>query len=382
MVGAYYTREKGLIDQRFNGVAIDSGQIFSDPVLRDLGLTELTSHYREIAGFANLTWHITDRFDITGGGRLSENKQDVTQITGGNPLLVGAGGALPEIESKESVFTWQVSPRFEINDATAVYARAAKGYRPGGPNVLPPAAGPDVPRSYDADTIISYELGLKTDITRGVSLDLALFHLDWKDIQLFTVIDNFGVNANGGSADSTGFEGTLQVRPMQGLNLAFNMSLIDAELSADTPPFVGGFDGDKLPWVPKTTFSANADYEWDLTGSTVAFVGATAAYTGKQKGNFEAGEVVGVDPATGEFIFEFSPQRDIPDYATLDLRAGVEFGQFTLEAFVRNLTNSRGITSLTEISDQLTGANPLPGGALRASFLQPRTVGLTFGAEF
>jgi outer membrane receptor protein involved in Fe transport len=341
----------------------------------------IESRYREIAGFANVTWHNTDRFDITAGGRLSENKQKATQVTSGNPLLVGAGGALPAIESKESVFTWSVSPRFELNDSTAIYARAAKGYRPGGPNILPPSAGPDVPRSYDADTITSYELGLKTDLSRRVSLDLSVYHLQWKDIQLFTVIDNFGLNANGGSAESTGFEGTLQLRPVRGLSLAFNASLIDAELTADTPPFVGGFDGDNLPWVPKSAFSATADYEWNLTGSAVAFVGATAAYTGKQHANFEAGEVVGIGP-DGEFIFVFTPQRRIPDYATLDLRAGVEFGRFTVEAFVRNLTNSRGITSLGEVSDELTGANPLPGGALRASFLQPRTVGLTLGAEF
>ena len=66
-----------------------------------------------------------------------------------------------------------------------------------------------MPRSYDADTITSYEVGLKTDVGRRLSLDLAAFHLNWKDIQLFTVIDNFGLNANGGKAVSNGIEGTL-----------------------------------------------------------------------------------------------------------------------------------------------------------------------------
>lgn len=381
LVGAYYTKERGTIDQDLIGVSLTTGQPFANPVLRDLATAVVNSRFREIAGFANVTWHVTDRFDISAGGRLSQNKQSAQQSTAGNPLLVGAGGVLPAIASKEDVFTYSLSPRYELSDTTAIYARVAKGYRPGGPNILPPNAGPNVPRTYDADTITSYEIGLKSDISRMLSFDLAVYHLNWRDIQLFTVIDNFGLNANGGSAESTGFEGTVNYRPMRGLNLSAHAALIDAKLTADTPPFVGGFRGDWLPWVPRATFSLNGDYEWQLTGTSIAFVGATLAYTGKQRANFEAGEVVGVD-GDGEFIFEFTPQRRVPDYATLNLRAGAQLGRFTLEAFARNVTNSRGITSLTEITDALTGGNPLANNAIRASFIQPRTIGFTIGAEF
>ena len=381
LVGAYYTKERGLIDQDFVGVSLDTGQPLSVAAARDLGIAQISSRYQEIAGFANVTWHLNDRFDITAGGRLSQNKQSAQQFTAGNPLLVGAGGLLPAIESKEEVFTYSLSPRYEISDTTAVYARVAKGYRPGGPNVLPPIAGPDVPRTYDADTITSYELGLKSDISRGLSFDLSVYHLKWDDIQLFTVIDGFGLNANGSGAESNGFEGTLNYRPIRGLNLSAHASIIDAELTADTPPFVGGFEGDKLPWIPRHTFSLNGDYEWYLTGTTQAFVGATLAHTGKQSADFVAGEVVGVDP-DGEFIFDFTPQRRVPSYTTLNLRAGAQFGRFLVEAFARNVTNSRGITSLTDVDDALTGGNPLNNQAIRASFIQPRTIGISLGAEF
>ena len=383
LVGGYFSRERGKIDQLIAGQALASGLRFTDPVLGSLATARITSRYREIAGFANATWHITDRFDLTAGGRLSQNKQSAIQSSAGVPVLVPGGGAtFPAIRSKESVFTYSVSPRFEISDTTAVYARVAKGYRPGGPNVLPPTAGPDVPRSYDADTITSYELGLKSDIGRRLSLDLSAYHLKWKDIQLFTQVDNFGVNINGTGAESNGIEGSLAYRPMRGLSLGLNGAFIDAELTGDTPPLVGGFEGDDLPYVPKLSFSVTGDYDWRLSPNATAFVGGTLSYTGKQKDNFQAGDVVGVDPATGEFIFAFTPQRRIPDYTSIDLRAGIDFGRFTAEAFVRNLTNSRGVTSLTEFTDALTGGNPLPGGAIRASFIQPRTIGVTIGAEF
>lgn len=377
LIGGYYTREKGEIDQFLSSLDLASGQPMSDPVLRDLAVALATSRYREIAGFANATWYVTDRFDITAGGRISENKQSFTQFAEGSPFLVGGGATLPTAHSKESVFTYSVSPRFELSDTTAVYARVAKGYRPGGPNIVPPSAGPEVPRAYDADTITSYEIGLKSDIGRTLSFDIAAFHLKWKDIQLFAFIDNFGVNANGSGAESNGIEASLQFRPVTGLALGLNGSIIDAELTADTDPFVGGFEGDRLPYVPKSSVSLTGDYEWPLSAEATAYIGGTVAYVGKQRGNFEAGEPVGVDPDTGEFLFEFADQRRIPDYTTVDLRAGAEFGAFSLEAFVRNLTNSRGVTALDESTDELTGE-----GLLRASFIQPRTIGITLGAEF
>jgi outer membrane receptor protein involved in Fe transport len=377
LVGAYYTRERGVIDQHITSLALDTGEAFTDPVLRDLAVALSTSRYREIAGFANATWHITDRFDITAGGRISENKQHAEQFAEGSPFLIDGGSAtLPPADSKESVFTYSVSPRFELSDNTAVYARVAKGYRPGGPNTIPPTAGPDVPRTYAADTITSYEIGLKSDIGQRLSLDISAYHLKWKDIQLFAFIDNFGVNANGTGAENNGIEASLLFRPVPGLTLGLNGSVIDAELTGDTDPFVGGFEGDRLPYVPKTSFSFTGDYEWSLSDDATAFVGGTFAYVGKQRGNFEGGEVVGVNP-DGSFVFEFTDQRHIPDYATVDLRAGAQFGPFSIEAFVRNLTNSRGVTSVNEFTDELTGDS-----LLRASFLQPRTMGITVGADF
>ncbi len=125
-------------------------------------LSGSNSKYKEIAGFGSVTWHVTPRFDVTAGARYSHNKQTSAQFTnvlGGAPL----SASLPTINGKsdESVFTWSIAPRYEVNDLLSVYARIAKGYRPGGPNAIPPGAPPEVPTYYDADTIISYEAGIR-----------------------------------------------------------------------------------------------------------------------------------------------------------------------------------------------------------------------------
>jgi outer membrane receptor protein involved in Fe transport len=374
LLGGYYTHEDGLIDQLIGATDFATGERFTDPVLANLAVARLDSSYKEIAGFANATYHFTDRFDLTAGGRLSHNKQSATQSSSGSPLLVGPGSDLPAINSNESVFTYSLSPRFQITPTTAVYARVAKGYRPGGPNVVPPTAPAGVPRSFSADTITSYELGLKTDLGRRLSFDASAYHLVWKDIQLFTQVDNFGVNINGSGAVSNGLEGALLWRPVKGLQLGVNGAYIDAHLTADTPPLVGGSDGDRLPYVPKTSFSLNADYEWMLSSSLQAYLGGTLAYTGTQRDNFAAD--------TTQAGFPPIPQKHIPDYATVDLRGGVNFGRFSLEAYVKNLTNAKGVSSITTVTDALTGANGLPNNAILAALSRPRTIGLTLTAGF
>ena len=360
MVGAYYTRETGLIDQLF--VPFDVLADADATGLPLLGMAKLDSVYKEYAGFANATLHLTERFDLTFGGRYSHNTQHATQEIDG--ALVGTA-TYPVATSSEDVFTYSVAPRFEINDRTAVYARVASGYRPGGPNVLPPFAPPGTPLSYDSDSLVSYEAGIKMETAdRTFALDVSAFYLDWQDIQLFAIVNQVGINANGGTARSQGFEFTSTFRPTVGLTLAINGAYTDAKLTDDAPDVVGGRDGDRLPYTPEWTVNLNGDYEWSMGGETNAFVGGSLRFLGKQSADFD----FAYRTATGR-------QRMIPSYEVIDLRAGVDFGRFSVEAFAKNIGNRIGYRSAS-------GFGTLPGGALGAGIIRPRTIGLSAGFSF
>jgi iron complex outermembrane receptor protein len=263
------------------------------------------------------------------------------------------------------VVTYSVAPRYEINDNTSIYARVASGYRPGGPNVLPPGSPPDTPTSYKSDRLVSYEAGIKGDwFNRRLSLDLAAFYLDWKDIQLFAIINGVGINANGGTAVSKGFEFTLTGRPVKGLNLSVNGAYTDAYLTKDTDPVVGGLDGDPLPYIPNWSLNFNADYEWQISRDLNGFVGGSVSYAGKRTAEFSFRD------SNGDLI-------KMPSYTTVDLRAGVETDRWLLQAYVKNLTNKRGITSILEVNP---GTYPNDAGAIGIN--RPRTIGLTAGVRF
>ena len=360
LVGGYYTRERGVIDQSFN--AVEPGTFTPVAGLPLLGVATVNSRYRELAGFANATLHLGDRFDLTFGGRYSGNKQSAVQVSDG--ALAGGPSVLPRAFSSENVFTYSVAPQFEISDQATVYARVAKGFRPGGPNILAPGAPPEV-RTYDSDSLISYEIGIKAETAdRSFSIDIAAFHIDWKNIQVFGQVNDFGVNFNGGKAKSDGLEFTTTLRPTTGLSFSLNGAYTDAVLQDDTPTVVGGLDGDRLPYTPKYSIGANADYEWGLGGETTAYVGASVRSLSKQPGAYDF-----------DFRTANSRQRYLPAYEVVDLRAGVDFGPYSLEVYAKNLTDAEGKTSIEAPAN-------IPLGAAGTGVIRPRTVGVTLTAGF
>lgn len=370
LIGGFYTREKGLIRQDLTAVVpgtltpIDVTPIFGT-ILAHL---DLNSKYKEIAGFADATIHVAPKFDLQFGGRYSKNNQAARQTTEG----VFAGGTTDTSnKSSEHVFTYSVAPKYKLNSNMTLYARVAKGFRPGGPNVIAPNAPPEVPRTYNSDSVVSWEAGVKAQsVDRRFSIDAAAFHISWKDIQLFTVVVAngvpFGVNINGSAAKSDGVELTATARPLPGLELSLNGACTHARLTADTPTSVGGFAGDELPFTPKLSFSTNADYHWRVSSAVQAHIGGSLRHLSGQTGNYDAA-----------FVAVEGRQRHIRPYSVIDFNAGLDFGRFDIQAYVKNLGNSHGVTSIIG-----AGLPLFPDGAIGTGIIRPRTFGLTLGFDY
>ena len=372
LVGGYYTSEKGLIVQDFT--AVTPSTLTPIAGLPLLAHAMVTSKYRELAGFADGTIHFGERFDLELGGRYSHNKQSAHQVSDG--ALAGGFNDFPVARSSENVFTYSAAPKFKVNPNTAIYARIAKGFRPGGPNILPPGAPAGTPTTYQSDSVISYEAGVKAvSADRRFSIDAAAFHIDWKRIQLFATVNGFGVNANGGSARIDGVELTATARPLQGLDLSVNGAYTNARLTAATPPEVGGRKGDQLPFSPKLSVAFNGDYHWQLASGTTAHVGGSIRHL--------SGQTAGYDR---DFVAAFGRQRHARPYNVIDLLAGIDFGRFNVEAYLKNAGNSHGVTSTTGLT--VFGASPdtgfpiYPNGAIGTGIIRPRTIGVSLGTNF
>ena len=361
LVGGYYANEKALIFQQY--VTVVPGSLTEITTLPLLARVNLNSKYEEVAGFANATIHLGPSFDIDFGGRYSHNSQTATQTTAG--ALVGATSYTQP--SSENVFTYSVAPKIKFGERAALYARVAKGFRPGGPNALAPGA-PAVARSYQSDETINYEVGFKAETSdRKFSIDVSAYHIDWSRIQLLTTVSTqggpFSFNGNGGSAKSDGAEFTFVVRPAPGLVVSANGAYTNARLTADAPA-AGGVKGDRLPFTPEFAVSVNGDYRWNVAGSTVAFFGGSLRFLSKQVGGFDS-----------TYRRVYGRRASIPSYDVIDLRAGLDFGAATLEFYAKNVGNAHGITSLG-------GLGTYPAGAIGTGLIRPRTIGVSLTAEY
>jgi outer membrane receptor protein involved in Fe transport len=373
LVGGFYTHEDG---DSAALIKLLPGYFGTTNFVPTTGTYQLLSTYREFAAFGNLTVHFTKTFDIAFGGRWSNNRQSgdsttstITDLSLLPPAFwppgTDANGHFPTFEhfvgrSEQSVFTYSVAPRWRITPDTMLYARVAKGYRPGGPNIQQPNA--PFPAFTKADTLINYEAGIKSSLfDHKVTLELAGFYIDWDNIQLLEYSGQFSATVNGGKARSKGVEWSLDWRPVSGLSLGTSGSYNDAHL-VTAAPAAGGAAGAPLPFVPKWQTSTTADYRWDLSPNTQAYVGATWNYIGERFG----------------MLTPSVQQVRIPAYGTVDLRAGIDFKHFSIQLFAKNIADSRGINTVIHNFSAYSGAMGTDGG-YSIILTRPRTIGVTLG---
>ncbi|HEY1706941.1 MAG TPA: TonB-dependent receptor [Rhizomicrobium sp.] len=361
IIGAFYNDETSTNIQRL--ASFDGDNAPNPSPLNDLVTYDLITHYRELAGFGNLTYAISDKFDITGGLRIQDITQDYRQLYGGadadalNAIFVGAGLAATPADSglsraQDSVVTYLANARYHFTPDSMIYVRFATGFRPGGPNIIVPG----LPKTFDPDTTRDYEIGWKTSFYDGHGfLDLSLYHIDWNNIQIITFSNGINGLTNGGQAESQGVEASVNIEPIDGLTLSGSLAFSDAKLTQNLPGFLGN-DGDPLPMNPRWSGSLSAEYAWQVANGWGAFANASGNYAGERNIGFAS-----------SLIYK---QYTLPDYAVLNLRAGVKHDDWEMAAFVRNLTDERAQLGASTLSDTMVAV------------ARPRTVGISLSVQY
>ena len=191
------------------------------PYLSSTGYTTAET----LAAYSDLTWHLTDRFDIGGGVRFSHDKSS-TQYHGsmlGNPF--GDQG-----KSNDDQVLGQLSAGYMLTDDWRVYTRVAQGYKPSGYNIVP-TAGLDA-KPFVAEKSINYELGTRYE-TADVTLQAATFYTHTKDMQLYSGPVGMQTLSNAGKADATGVELEAKWRFAPGWSWDINGNVIRSEFTND-----------------------------------------------------------------------------------------------------------------------------------------------------
>ncbi|VVE86865.1 TonB-dependent receptor [Pandoraea bronchicola] len=355
LAGLFYTRESSTLTQGINTTLTGGAP---GPALESL---VGPSTYKEYAAYGDLTYHFTPRFSLTGGLRVAHNNQTYDQSLSG-PIVGPAQNTTAN--SSDTSKTYMLTARYGLTANSNIYARAASGYRPGGPNVrlIDPITGQPVNGSsvFQPDTLWTYEAGYKADLfDKRLSVEAAAFYVHWKNIQQFGSINGVSQLINAGDATIKGLEFSATWRPTRHWNIAAGFSYIDAALT-DSSPGSDARAGDPLPNSAKYSGNVSATYLFNVAGHP-AYAGVSQRIVGQRHAGFKS------STSRPDFI--------LPGYGITDLQAGIDMRAYSVSFYVRNVFDRRALLSAN------TALVPI-GGSTLVSVTQPRTVGMNVTVPF
>ncbi len=338
--------------------------VFGGPYIGDFSESERNidnSESKSWSVFADIDYELTQQLSIQLGIRYYQNKRESETITVVPSMLFGDFSGAGEGE--DSTVAPKLALNWEINDNLMVFAKVSKGFRSGGVNITAQGSnvlGFPMPLQYDAESLWTYEAGIKAQPLDWMRTNFYIFHNDWEDMQLAnTTAIGWGFIENVGKSKSDGMELELQTILSDNLRVNLNLSYIDAAVdeiagSTGASPILPGND---LPFVPKWSGSIVIDYT-------------------KELGNGLQGRI------TGNYGYRdktFSAATNLPNeltttYGQLSIRAGVESERWSLYAYASNLLNDADVT---RSAPQISGV-PL----VFKTYVQPRTLGLELQLRF
>lgn len=335
------------------------------------GSYQLTEQLTATAG-VRVFWVNNSLFGFSGYHPWDTSSPRCLPVTGFDPYIPcanvndrTAATALPN-RTKETGETHKFNLSYQIDPSKMIYATYSTGYRPGGVN-RKQAAGP-----YTADRLSNFEIGWKTSWANGtVRWNGAIFYEKW-DNMIFTLArpgDN-GVNslANVGGARSMGVESDLVLRLGQ-LEITATGAYIDAELTEDFIEANGAGvqtvvapKGTRLPVQPKLKGTISARYNFTVGSSDAFFQGSMNGQTGVR---------------TYLLTRDNAATGDTTGFTTFDFSAGIKLGDISLEAFIQNAFDRRGVLTRN------TACGPSYCGPYARNYpIKPQYFGIKMGQRF
>jgi outer membrane receptor protein involved in Fe transport len=256
----------------------------ANPQLGDVNyITKYKTDFDDVALFGELTWHLTEQWQVTGGVRAFWQDFAVDTFSqlpycgvfcGDSPL--GETVVKGDSSVDDQIFKLNTSYRFA--DDQMVYLTYSEGFRRGGANGIPLAgpfaASPDL-LLYEPDQSKNYEVGLKGKLG-GQEYSLAAYHIEWENLQVndSAAAGGYDLVANGTKARSDGVELEVYGALGQGFTYSFSYAYIDAQIDdsfevldnffGEIVPIISTQKGDPLPNTSENSFSVALNYVHDV----------------------------------------------------------------------------------------------------------------------
>jgi iron complex outermembrane recepter protein len=383
--GLYYFDEGGYIHDFVT---------FGGGLLQVDGPNELET--KSYAAYIHGDYRVTDKFGVTLGGRISEDRkaftggqQDLNQffykISGCFPptasaSLIGAPANLtcqqalgfPNPDNVNQVypigenhqnfteFTPTLGAQYHFSDDVMGYASFAKGFKTGGWTTrltapLPPGSPA---QAFGPETDRTYEIGLKSDwLDRTLMVNAAAFVSYYDGIQLTYQISTSPVTQNAGNALIKGFEVEAQSILDQHFSLTGNVGYLDAYYT-EVSTFAQATTGSSLPKTPRLKFTLSPDAHTSLPNGATLRLGVDYTHTAEMFNDVQNTPLLA------------RPKEDMFNASTAITSPN---GKVTFTVGGTNLSDRRFIT---------TGQPQIAGGVIFGTYNAPREWYATIGAKY
>ncbi|MEM6581499.1 MAG: TonB-dependent receptor [Pseudomonadota bacterium] len=317
-----------------------------------------------IAVFGQATWHVGDKWHLTGGLRWNDEKRDAdlfSETLSTAPLAPQVAllslFSTPidaKLDRSSTNIDWLAKVAYDISEQGMVYASIATGSKSGNFNGV---NGQPDEREFDDEDTISYEVGLKsTWLDSSLRVNAAGFYTEIDDYQfqqqLETGIGTFVSNA--GEVEVSGLDLQIEAVPLP--NLTINAGLLYMHKYEVT---AGTLEGQELPYT--------ADYSGNL--------GATLMFPIADGGVYLRADYIYMDDHKTNSTDEANLlPKDIDDRELLNARVGWRNNNWNVSVWGKNLTDDH--YAVQTVDPQLFNG-------MSAYFLAPpRTYGATLRYDF
>ena len=312
--------------------------------------------YREsLSVYAQTTYSFSDTFRLVTGLRYSEDTfgTDVANF-------LNAGDQF-QTEGTTDEVTTKITGEYDLAESTMIYLTLASGFKPGGSNLTFGFDGDNAPPmvfpTFEAETVDSTEIGIKTDLFNGKArANIAAFSYDYENLQFqATDPDPYrGGVANIPESDMSGVEIEFTALASDSFTFDMNLAFLNSEISSDYfvldnvdayQYFFGEEDlryglrenvkGNQLAKTPEFTADVNFIYETDLPSGN--YLTAVLQYV--KRGSFM------------QRVSNNSIVDAIPGYYIVNLTVGIDFtNNLGLDFMLLNVSDKDGVnSSMTDV---------------------------------
>lgn len=405
MADAFFNQLLGMPIATYFGTALNANGSSYLP-MGDAYFDQLVSYDRQLAGFGEANFNLTDTLKLTAGVRVSRTSYTIESLSGGPTN----GGFRPGTQSSsETPVTPKAGIQWQATPNDMYYFTYAKGFRSGGGNAsIPydptfknPAVGctqdflnfgiPHAPATYKSDSVQSFEVGAKNNIDNRVRLASSVYYIKWNNIQGNVVppICQIQWTDNLGGAVSKGFDLQADFQLTSAFSIESAFGYTDARYTKNAYPSGTVLTGPNPPLPLVTSGDAVAGANGIGQGYSIPPYSATIgleykfrafAHESFVRGDYEylAGDKW-VHPALDSRTASYDPTAlSMPRQAFASLRAGTNLGDWSASLFVDNLTDAHPIVNYNHQNNTYEDSGALLASpAYRFVSYRPRTFGLT-----